>query len=92
MLGRQAGVEHDAALRLGRRDSEIGLAEAAVEGQRLAFEAVAFLAGQAAARRPGEPGLGREVEDEGQLRLQPGNRDVLQRGELPGAISPSTPW
>src|SRR5215213_7225768 len=78
------GIDDDAALGLVRRDAQESLAQTLVEADMLGLETIDLLGERASSRRgPGQPDLGRHVEDEGQVRLRRVDDDALEaRQEL----------
>ena len=84
LSGRARRIDDDAALGLVGGDAQESLAQALVEADVLGLEAIDPLGPRPSARRgPGQPDLGRHVEDEGQVRLRRVDDDPLEaRQEL----------
>lgn len=78
LIGRQARIDHHAALRLAGRAIEIGLAHTLHESQCFGFEAI----GIAAALRTREPDAGVDVENQGQIGTQIAEHHLFDRREL----------
>ena len=73
LLGSVIGVDHHEALRMLLGDLQVGVGDPAVELAALHLDPIGFL------RRAQEPGLGLEVQQDGQVREQPLRRPHVER-------------